>query len=353
MVLVLHSPPPAPCGIGAHVEDLAGSEGAGHDQGDASEAVGLGGVHREDFAARLGAQPRGIPLEPGQHRPDPGAGLLAVFQLGEQAPGARLGKRELPDGGRAPSAGLALVPDHREQLRQRGPRQGAGVPAQSRQKDEPGGLVPHHLHDGGALPGAQLPVGDPDVPQQDHVVGCEGIVGGEGGEVIAAGPGLPEVRMEKEGGDLHAGIALQGIAQIAVFPARETLDHQYPQGLAPDFKLGFPAVVGGVVLVGGRRDVEGQADLARATGPPEQGVLQRSHRGQHEFLAHLFAGGGCHGHRDHFFARQGRIDGEGDPQRFARHRKGRGTSKLTISTSGKRVSEPVGTAMTGTPRMRR
>ncbi len=151
MILVFDTSAPPPRAIGAHEEDFTRSVGFCHDQRDAPEAVRLGRVRGEDLRARLRPGSGGIPLEPGQVRPDPRAGFIGILKLGQEAVRARLGQGEPPGRGGAETAGLRVVPNDREQVGERGALQGSLVAAQARHEDEPGGLVAHELLQGGAL----------------------------------------------------------------------------------------------------------------------------------------------------------------------------------------------------------
>ncbi len=61
---------------------------------------------------------------------------------------------------------------------------------------------------------------DTDVAEEDYVVAGEHLARpGEGGEIIAAAAG-GDFRVEQHAVQVDAGVAGEGIAQEAVFPAR-------------------------------------------------------------------------------------------------------------------------------------
>ena len=106
-------------------------------------------------------------------------------------------------------------------------RKVASRPALSRDKDQPAGLLLDQAPDHGGVGVRQLILADADVAQKDHVVrGQRFLGGGEGGDVIGA-VARPDVGMVKEALHVHAGIAGQGVAQVAIFPARERIHHEH------------------------------------------------------------------------------------------------------------------------------
>ena len=128
VVFVFDAATPAPGAVGSHEEDFAGAEGFGDDEGDATEAVGLGAVGGEDFAAGFGAEGGAVPLEAGEGGPDAGGGVFGVFEFGEEAAGAGFGEDEAAGGFGTEASGLGVVPDDGKELVERGlPEGGLGA----------------------------------------------------------------------------------------------------------------------------------------------------------------------------------------------------------------------------------
>src|SRR6516225_9781534 len=93
-------------------------------------------------------------------------------------------------------------------------------------KQFPAGLELDDPLDQAALLAGELAVADPDVAQEDHVVLGQ-LVQARGellDVVLIAAAGLAQSRVEEQARHLHARVAREGVAKVAVLPAGIRLD---------------------------------------------------------------------------------------------------------------------------------
>ena len=105
----------------------------------------------------------------------------------------------------------------------------AGAPA-----DKAARLVAHELLQRGALRGGELVFGQSHVTEEDDIVFRQFLVLRKRLQISTARAHVTESRMQQQTAHIHARIALQRIAQVAILPAREGFDHQHLELLLAD-----------------------------------------------------------------------------------------------------------------------
>src|SRR5690606_5804455 len=95
VVFVFDTLAPAPRPVGAHEEDLSGTVGFCHYEGNAPEAIRLGAVRRQNLGSGPGPDHPRIPLETGERGPEIRVGVFGVFETGEETAGTEFGQFEL------------------------------------------------------------------------------------------------------------------------------------------------------------------------------------------------------------------------------------------------------------------
>ena len=194
---------------------------------------------------------------------------------------------------RAPAAGLGRVEHDRAEVAQLGVEQRELAPLPARHEDQAARLVLDQPLQQPALLGRQLAVFHADVAQEDHV---------ELGELVEAGGKLLDVvlvaaarlaqpRMEQQARELDARVAREGVAQVAVFPARIRLDDQHAQLLLADRDRGRQLVVVGQRFVGVLGNVSVSVKSPVAFGFQTSQSLVRLIGGDAHFLRDLVAVG--------------------------------------------------------------
>ncbi len=161
----------------------------------------------------------------------------------------------------------------------------------ARHEDEPGGLVAHGFLQRVALLVRELAWVSADVADEDHVVLRELLVLRKSVEVVLAAADFAEVGLKEERVDLDARVALEGVAQVAIFPARERVDDEHAELFLAHGERRLERVVVEVLFVAGLRDGERELDVARVLRFPHHHVLQAAHRGNDDVLGDDFAGG--------------------------------------------------------------
>ena len=163
------------------------------------------------------------------------------------------------------------------------------------------------------------------VAQEDHV---------ETGEFVPSGRELPDVvlvssarfaqaGMEQQTRQLDAGIARQGVAEIAVLPPGIRFDDQDPQLLLADrHRHAHPIVVRQRFIVV-RRHCQCQRHVAQRRRFPCKPVVGDPHGRNTDLLGHLVPVGGAEHHAGHVVAGQRALDRKGDANRFTEDGKGR------------------------------
>ena len=128
--------------------------------------------------------------------------------------------------------------------------------------------------------------------------------------------------MQQQAVHLHAGIAFERIAKVAILPSREGFDHEHLELLLAHAQRRFLRVVFGVAFVRRLRNRERELHLAGLLRFPRDGVLITAHRGQRDLFGEDLTARRFHFEHDDLITRQRAVDDEGNAQRFARHGEG-------------------------------
>ena len=257
MKFVLHAPPPAPGAVGAEKEHLARAGGTGHEQGHAAKVVAQGGMDGEDFRAGPAFFDGGGPEEAGQLFPKFVIAIFVGIEAGEPMAFAGAGQDHLRLVLQSDALRFGGIQHDGIQIGQRAVEESRFAAARPGHKDQPAALLLDQALDHGGVGFCQLILADADVAEENHVVrGQRFLGGGEGRDVVGA-VARPDFGMEQEAVHVHAGIAGQGVAQVAVFPARERIHHQHLEFFLADGNMEGALVVFGNALLRFDRDFDG------------------------------------------------------------------------------------------------
>ena len=179
-------------------------------------------------------------------------------------------------------------------------------------EDESGRLVFHEAADEFALFGGELVRSDADVAEEDDVVFGEVFdFRGELLDVVLALAGA-ERGVEEQAGKLDAGIAGKGVAQEAVFPARQGFDDEDADFFRPAGDGEFPGIVSRDKLAIGHGDGEFEGGAAFLFQAPEDGVVGFGIGRDDDVLGTLAAGLVAEADDGADLAVERGADGEGD-----------------------------------------
>ena len=185
---------------------------------------------------------------------------------------------------------VVVVEDDGHEVGEFGVQQRELVALRAGHEDEAGRLVFDEAADERALFLGELVVGDADIAEEDDVVFGEFLeFRGELLDVVLALAGA-ERGVEEQAGKLDAGIAGEGVAQEAVFPARQGFDDQHADFLRAAGDGEFAGVVGRDEFAIGHRDGEFERGGAFLFQAPEDGVVGLGVRRDDDVLGALAAG---------------------------------------------------------------
>ena len=318
VVFVLDPLSPPPGAIGGHEEDLSGPERARDKEGNPPRLVGNVVVDSEDLAAGLGPGNGAIPLKAGERLPHGRILVGGVGETREQARTPLVGERESPRRRRAGSLGAGLVEDHREEIAERRLRKRHLMPQPARHEDEPRGLIFDELLEKPAVVLGELTGIDSDVAEEDDIerrqlldrpgklLDC----------ILRAAADLRQPGLKEETGKLDAGIAGEGVAEVAVFPPRHALDEEDAELLLADRHRHRAGVVVGEELAGLRGNADGERVITDGGRRPENPIGRRLHRREAHFLREALAVGGLNLDSHHLLPRQRAADRKRHPKRL-------------------------------------
>ena len=137
-------------------------------------------------------------------------------------------------GGRADAIPSARVEYDGQEVAEGGARERRLVSVATGQEHEPRRLCTDKLPEERRVLQPQLLRLDPHVPHEHDVEAAELGLARKLVDVAATAPDTRELRVEEQAGDLHARVALEGVAQVAVLPARVAVDDEDLQLLLAD-----------------------------------------------------------------------------------------------------------------------
>ena len=271
----------------------------------------------EDFGSGLGAGDAGIPLEAGERGPEIGVRVLGVFETGEETAGAEFGQLKLSRRRRTPSTRLGGVEKDGEQVVEFSLEQTELMAAEAGHEHKSGGLTRDLIFEGVGLIEGELSLGHADVPEHDDVEGREHLRFGKGLEIPGPATEGAHVGMKEQAADLDPGIALERVAEVAVFPAGIGLDEEHFELLFADRDGGGKGVVVRIVLLVCGRQSQSQFKVPDRLGRPENRVLQSSHRGDRDIAVEGLAFARFDFEDGTVVAGEGTREGEGEAHRLA------------------------------------
>ena len=167
-----------------------------------------------------------------------------------------------------------------------GLREGLLAPRGPGRKTRPLPCCSTRRADAGDVLRGQFAFAEADVAEENHVVLRELLLScGKVGEVTEAVarcrcPGWKQQRLH-----LHAGIAHEGVAQVAVFPARQGIDDEHLEFFRADGDVELLVVVFRDGFVGLDREMEVEIVIAGLGGSPDQRIGDFAEGGDGDRLA--------------------------------------------------------------------
>ena len=310
VIRVLHAAPPAPRGIGAHVEHLAIARGARDEQREAPALVARGLVDGEHFRARLRLHDRRVPVksrQPAPHR------LVRGGVRGEhRQPVVASAKRQLQPGFRA-AGETAAFPEirlHRHEVGERGIGERFLPSERARQQHQSACLLLDQPLDHRRVFGREHPAAHAHIAEENHVVTLQILaLRRELLEVARAFTGA-EFRVIEHRVHEHAGIAHERVAQIAKLPARLRIHDQHLERFLAHREVEGALVVRGKNLLALDRNAHREVALAFRRRRENDRILHLPHRRQHNGFRAFHIARSLHGDGRFHLARQMILHGE-------------------------------------------
>ena len=174
----------------------------------------------QDLRTDLCPQRRRVPLETRQCIPHRFVGAVIRLQPSQQAATTSFSQCKSRGTRRTVSLRMSRVQDNRVELFQFTGLQRILEPSKARQKHESTGLTANQLPKIDAILRCQLLATNPNVTQKHDVVFEQFFLCGKLIQISSPTAHTFQIGMIKQTTDLDAGITLQCISQIAIFPSR-------------------------------------------------------------------------------------------------------------------------------------
>ncbi len=241
VILILNSPPPAPCAIRAHKKDFTAAAGPGNENRHTSRFTAQGRVNREHLRAWTASLYGGRPVESRQIFPDRGICGRIRREHCQQMPRARGSESEVRLKGTSVAMRLRLIKLYRQKIANRASGESQLATANAREEHHAAALLLHYPFHENQILFFKFTLAQTDIAQEDDVEPGHLLPGrGKCRNIVASAAGLHS-GVEKKALHLHSGIAGERVPKVAVFPARERIHHQDLQRLRRARKYGMSA----------------------------------------------------------------------------------------------------------------
>ena len=243
----------------------------------------------EHFAAGPALLHGGAPVKAGQVFPDVVVAVFVAVEAREQVAFADRRQQQRHFVLQRDAVGTLVVELHRHEVGERAVEEGHLPTAPARQEDKATALLLDEAANQRHVRLLQLAFAHTHVAEENHVVALELLLrAGKGGEIIAPAA-RPERGMEQHAMRLDARVAFEGVAEVAVFPARQRVHHEHLERLRAHGDAELLRVVVRERLVGLGRQAQRDGLLADVARRPHDGVLQLPARRDGDVLLNFLA----------------------------------------------------------------